>query len=80
MKTIERVARAIHQSSAGGTPKDYDGLREEIRRAYEIAARMAIAAMRHPSAAMVEEGNRRDMGGDAANVWERMLFRALNED
>ena len=41
MKTIGRVARAIDQSSAGGTPKEYGGLREEIRRGHEIAARLA---------------------------------------
>ena len=83
MSMIDRVAHAIYTAAPrlaiSGTPLAWDDLEDETRGDYRIAASKAIAAMRTPTDAMLDAGDRRDLSRDAANIWERMVFTAMSE-
>jgi hypothetical protein len=38
-----------------------------------------LTILRSPTDQMLADGNRRDLPQDAANIWERMAYRALHE-
>ncbi len=84
MRMNERVARALcliaPRIAISGATIAWDNLSVEARSEYRVAAQRVIAAMRDPTDEMLADGNRRDMPHDAANIWERMIFRALHED
>lgn len=61
---IEEVARALWADSH---VRPFDAASEAERRTYRRHARVAIEAMRRPTQAMVDAGNR------AANVWNSNL-------
>jgi hypothetical protein len=83
MSMINRVARAIYaaapQLAISDAPQAWDDLEDEARSDYRAAAAKAIAAMRIPTDAMLDAGDRRDLARDAANIWERMVFTAMSE-
>jgi gamma-glutamyl:cysteine ligase YbdK (ATP-grasp superfamily) len=83
MSMIDRVAHAIYAAAPrlaiSGAPLAWDDLEDETRSDYRVAARKAIAAMRIPTDAMLDAGDRRDLSRDAANIWERMMFTAISE-
>jgi hypothetical protein len=82
MSMIDRVARAIYAAAprlVSGAPLAWDDLEDETRSDYRVAAAKAIAAMRIPTDAMLDAGDRRDLARDAANIWERMVFTAMSE-
>lgn len=84
MTMLERIARGIHASLSGAASIDADKSWEtlpdvETARYYTAAIRM-LTILRTPTARMLKEGNRRDLQHDAANVWERMAYRALHEE
>ncbi|WBO21625.1 hypothetical protein [Sphingomonas abietis] len=80
---IDRVAHAIHAAvprlAISGAVLAWDDLSDEARAEYRIAASRAIAAMRIPTDAMLDAGDRRDLPHDAANIWERMVFTAMSD-
>jgi hypothetical protein len=81
MPMTEKLARTIFISLSGASsPADDAGwnvLPDSIRDHYRTAAYRAIMTLRTPSPEMLKEGNRRGMPMDAGNVWERMIFTAL---
>jgi len=75
---VERVARAIRQECEGCDPRD--------DKAFESAARAAIAAMREPTERIVAQGGRfcGDERGNpdelqARHLWEIMIDAALEQ-
>ena len=84
MRMNERVAKILcliaPKIAISGASIAWDNLSEESRTEYRIAAQRVVASMRDPTDEMLADGNRRDMPHDAANVWERMIFRALHEE
>lgn len=81
MTMNERVARAFHSNVSPGMAQtaslDWDELPDVVRADFRVAAQKLIAAMRLPTDDMLAEGDRRDLPKDAANMWERMIFRAM---
>jgi len=79
---IHRIARAIHASLADLPPREadtaWDQLADAERTPYFLTARRVLTILRNPTDAMLRDGN---LGSarDAANIWEAMIFRALNE-
>jgi len=65
---IERVARAIAEQNHGST---WDEWIDE--------ARAAIEAMREPTEAMINAGDRTDHDVEATMVWRAMIDEALGE-
>ncbi len=84
MPMINRVARAIHTvlppAAISGAPIAWDDMSDEARADYAVAARRAIAAMRFATDAMINQGDRRDLARDAANIWERMVYTAMGPE
>ena len=80
MSMLERVGRAVHAAKTDAAIDDWDMMPESERRPYRNAARRIVAAMLVPTDEMIAEGKRRDLPRDAANIWERMVFRALVPD
>ncbi len=78
MQMIDRVGSVLHAALLPEAPP-WDTLTPAERSPYLDLAIKAIQAMRMPSEAMLAEGARHDLPGDAANVWERMIYRALRE-
>ena len=78
MQTVERIACSIHGALLPGAAA-WETLGAAEQTVYLDAARRALQALRMPSDAMLAEGNRRDLPADAANIWERMIYRALSE-
>jgi hypothetical protein len=70
--TIERVARAIAAEMEG---KSSDSLWVN----YEGAAQAAIKAMREPTDAQLEAGNRKENDYFPDNIWRAMIDAALGE-
>jgi hypothetical protein len=83
MRMNERIARALclvaPKIAISGAIIGWSDLSEESRSDYRIAAQRVIAEMRYPTDEMLADGDRRGLPRDAANVWERMIFRALHE-
>ncbi len=83
MMMIERIAMSIHDSLAHGTdvgePTAWHTLTDDLRSPYRVAAVKVLGAMRGPTHQMLADGNLHGSPADAANVWERMIFRALYE-
>ena len=84
MTMLSRIARAIHAGLSDTPPADADtawkSLPQSEKARYLQTALRTLTIMRTPTDAMLIEGDRRDMAADAANVWERMIYRALYED
>lgn len=84
MTMLERIARGIHASLTGAPSIEADTawetLSQDEKAPYVKAALRMLTIMRNPTNKMLAEGNRRDLPGDAANIWERMVYRALHED
>ena len=78
----ERIARTIHASLSGASSAEADVRWNDMtsgdRSPYLIAARRVLHTLRTPTAPMLAEGNA-GSARDAANVWERMIYRALHE-
>lgn len=84
MTMLKRIACGIHASLTGAPSLEadtvWDALTEAEKAPYYAAALRMLTIIRTPTDKMLAEGNRRDMPRDAANVWERMAYRALYED
>lgn len=89
---VERVARAIDPNWEDADiitalavihHKPADEIRQVLWAAVEEKARRVIAAMRKPTEAMIEAGDRGDGGWwedfTATGVWESMIAAALSE-
>lgn len=81
MTMNERLARTFHElvtpAMAEAAGADWEALPEASRIDFRIAAKKLMGMLRTPTADMLAEGNRRDLPGDAGNVWERMIFQAI---
>jgi len=81
---LMRIAKGIHASLSGAASIDadiqWDELSEEDRGRYVQAAIRMLTILRTPTDRMLADGNRNGFPKDAANVWERMAYRALHED
>jgi hypothetical protein len=76
MTMIERVARATHNHSREHA-NSWDELLPYYHNKYRQDARAAIAAMREPTEAMINAGDRTDHDVEAATVWQAMIDEAL---
>lgn len=80
---IERVAKAIYAAS-GGDPEKVDAWKRPLWKSREKEARAAIAAMREPTATMIEAGYA-EIGDawpdprDIAKPFSAMIDAALKE-
>ena len=72
---IEQVARALHDSIPGNT-NAWDSLDDTWCHNFRIMARAAIAAMREPTEAMLEAGDKRL---SALGCWQDMIDTVLGE-
>ncbi|MFA6117497.1 MAG: hypothetical protein WC729_26130 [Sphingomonas sp.] len=83
MTMLMRIARGIHASLSGAESIDADREWETMsvkdRSPYVTAGVRMLTILRTPTDQMLADGNRRDLPHDAANIWERMAYRALHE-
>lgn len=81
---LMRLAKGIHASLSGAASIEADvaweGLPVEARSPYVTAAIRMLMILRAPTDQMLADGNAKGVPDDAANVWERMIFRALHEE
>ena len=84
MSMLMRIAKGIHASLSGApsieADTEWDGMSDDEQAAYVTAAVRMLTILRNPTDQMLAEGNREGFPKDAANVWERMAYRALHED
>ncbi|MEG3152169.1 hypothetical protein U1769_19960 [Sphingomonas sp. ZT3P38] len=83
MTMLMRIAQGIHASLSGKPSIEADIAWETMsvseRAQYVTAAVRMLTILRSPTDQMLADGNRRDLPQDAANIWERMAYRALHE-
>lgn len=83
MTMLVRIAKGIHASLSSAPSLDADieweSLPDDARAPYLTAAIRTLTIMRTPTDDMLADGNRRGAPQDAANLWERMIYRALYE-
>ena len=84
MTMLMRIAKGIHASLSGAASIDadtqWDEMSDDDRAGYIQAAIRMLTILRTPTDRMLADGNRRGFPHDAANVWERMAYRALHEE
>lgn len=82
MTMDERIAKAIHASLTDAPSMDEDhrwtAMQSAEKAPFLTAARRVLHVMRNPTSGMLGEGDA-SRARDAANIWERMIYRALHE-
>ncbi len=83
MLMIDRIAMTIHDSEAqmpnAAPGPAWSALPDSEQARYRLTAVRVLGALRGPTHQMLADGNLSGAPGDAGNVWERMIFRALYE-
>ena len=76
---IERVAAAMWERTHDGRWYNWGDGQDESRIIHREDARVAIAAMREPTDAMLEAGNQTLRAFSCWCCWQAMIYAALRE-